>query len=93
MSSYWGYRCKRDGDCSPTWFNHGEDQLSLLVQLLPHLRAIQASDCWIVSLDFYGAYDDPRPLEWLATHDGHEIELWNEYGHTAPLVLPEPEGE
>lgn len=87
MSTYWGFHCRTDGAASPHWLNHGDDQLRMLVRLLPHIRAITAAeDCWIVSVDVLGGYDDPMPLTWLAEHDGHDIELQDEYGRTAPLA-------
>lgn len=102
MSTHWGYHCKTcppvdrsthvpDTDCmdadSNAWLNHGDEILRRIAALTPHFRAIREGEGGWVEVNVLGA--GPWPIEWLLAHEGHDIELMNEYGDVEPIEYPE----
>jgi hypothetical protein len=87
MSTYWGYRCKADGATSDTWFNHGEHILRSCARCFPLIKQLWALDetgYLEVGIMAHEA-DELEVWAFLRDHLDHGIELYNEYGRTAPL--------
>lgn len=84
MSTYWGLRCATCNINTPTEWNHGDDDLSMIVQHWPMLKPVyelcSAGKLWRLNLTVDGWYDDLSPLYFLSLHEGHHIMLHNEYG-------------
>lgn len=91
MSTYWGFHCKSCDDHSYTWMNHGEDELRAIAAVAPQLADLQrAYTGSYLELGWLGGYEWPLPPQWVVDHVGHEIELFNEYGHVEPISPSEP---
>lgn len=91
MSNYWGYECITCNDRTEDDLNHGGDILrDFATKAYPHLRAAMR-DCgaakgWI-EIGFMG---HPIMFLFLCGHDGHQINLTDEYGYSEALNIPPP---
>ena len=87
MSCDWGYRCKKDGAETETWFNHGEEILRDCVKAWPYIQKIQeVTQSYYIEVHIMGySYADTEVWKFLHEHYEHGIELLNEYGESAPL--------
>ena len=87
MSCDWGYRCKKDGAETETWFNHGETILRSIVECYPLIEQLQEKDkSGFLEVHILGhAWVEGELWDFLREHLEHGIELLNEYGESAPL--------
>lgn len=90
MSTSYGFHCKTDDSytgCS--WNSHMRDVMRDLVRMTPALAQIAQMDTQgyvELSIMGYGAYLGDEPIfSWLTEHQGHDLELYNEYGQYEPL--------
>ncbi len=92
MSTYWGYRCTKDGATSDEWFNHGEHILRSLAKSWPLIKQLKEQDKtgYIDVSVMAHDYHAHEIWEFLYEHHEHGIELHNEYGNTEPLQEVQP---
>lgn len=92
MSTYWGLHCKPCDSHTGSGKNHGEDVLSDFVRMAPLFIQLRELDSQgYLEIEMLGGFDgdtDVYLIDWLCQHAVHEIELYNEYGHYAPLSRP-----
>lgn len=89
MSREWGYRCASCDAESVCEINHGESVLRALVKVYPHIKAIQETDkSGFIQISILG-YNWLDLVTWLSEHDGHKLELIDEYGTREPLEANE----
>lgn len=86
MSTYWGYHCRTDDATSECWINHGDETLASVLKAWPQIKAVREIADWYVEIRVLGGHDELLP--WLDEHDGHEIELENEYGDRQMVDTP-----
>jgi hypothetical protein len=92
MSTDYGYRCKQDGAVSETWFQNGEWLLRSIVKLWPAIKQIReqnASGGYLeVSIMGY-SHCEYEVWEFLEQHEGHVLEIQDEYGRVTQLEATE----
>ena len=91
MSTYWGYRCTKDGAVSAQWFNRGEHILRSCVRCYPLIRQIWVmDDTGYIEVGIMAhAHAEIELFAFLRDHYEHGLELYNEYGRSEPLVESE----
>lgn len=89
MSTEWGLYCESCDVESYHWFNHGEALLREVIAKWPQIREMNWNSQYIEVQLQYGPSSEV--FEFLEAHYTHRsILLKNEYGKTAPAVLPSP---
>lgn len=91
MSVYWRYGCiDCDQDCDTT-MNHGDGRLRVLAETAwPGIRQLYVAmeQTEIAGWMEIGVMGYPGIIDFLRAHDGHRIELRNEYGDRVSLNIP-----
>jgi hypothetical protein len=82
MSTYWGFYCKNCDKETETTYNHGEDSLNEIYNLIPAIKQIQK--CWWWELSRIDRNQDGI-FEFLIEHENHNVVLKNEYGKTEEI--------
>lgn len=102
MSTYWGFHCKtcpqdrepcNEDDQSTPYsdhrMNHGQGALRNIANFARHFKAIGLGDSTGYIEMRVMAYGS-GPIYWVIEHEGHDIELHNEYGKVEPIMTPAP---
>lgn len=77
MSTYWGYECTTCRAESDHWLNHGDTRLVEVLKVWPLIKQVQQS----LTVDILMFELLPNDvIDFLREHDGHDIQLKNEYG-------------
>lgn len=82
MSTHWGLRCKECFTLA-TWFQSSPEKVQMCLEAWPHVKAIRELDkMGDVTIEILG--DDGSSEIWLylMAHDGHTLEICNEYNET-----------
>jgi hypothetical protein len=87
MSNYWRMHCKSRGHYSESDFNHGEEILRSMVKVFPHIKAAQDAD-ESGYLEFNVMAHGSELFSFLREHEGHELDLADEYGRFEPIIEP-----
>lgn len=91
MSKYWGYHCVTCNISGESSKNHADVWLREVAEIAyPLIRPLEAAyaastNDWGLDITIWGISEW---VDFLAAHDGHEIELQSEYGDTKPLTIP-----
>lgn len=88
MSNYWSMHCKTCNKYSESDFNHGEAILRGIAKASQHCQAaLEADDSGYLEISVMG--HGSELISFCANHDGHELELADEYGRFEPLEKSE----
>lgn len=88
MSNYWSMYCKTCSQHSESDFNHGEHILRGIVKAAAHCKAAKsADDSGYLEISVMG--HGSELIDFCIAHEGHELELADEYGRFEPLEKPE----
>lgn len=84
MSTNWGYHCATCDVSTAHWWNHGDEQLTVLAQHWSQIKPLydltQGNLLWRIEILVVDWYDAPNPLTFLSEHSEHHMMLENEYG-------------
>jgi hypothetical protein len=79
--------CKKCDEYSESDFNHGESILRGIAKAAPHCRAAQEADSsGYLEISVLGGGSEL--ISFCNDHEGHELELADEYGRFEPLEKP-----
>jgi len=85
MSTYWSLHCKTCSALSESDFNHGEHIIRGIVKAYPHIKAaLEADDSHYLEVSVLGHGEEL--ISFLHAHYPHDLELYNEYGQSEPLI-------
>lgn len=89
MSNYWSIHCKTCNAYSDTDINRGEARLRGIVKIFPHIKkALELDeDEQHIQISVSGGYSTEL-FSFLRAHDGHEIDLADEYGKFERVEVP-----